>query len=63
VDRDVELCQGASLLRLELEDHWILVWREVSICYLAMDPLEPIVTINKKEKAILLPVIVIVKAK
>jgi len=27
VNRDVELCQGTSLLKLELEDHWILVWR------------------------------------
>jgi len=44
---------------LELDDHWILVWRGVSVCYLAGDPVELIVAISKKEKAFLLPVIVI----
>jgi len=54
---------GASLLRLELEDHLSLIWQEVSVLYLAMDPVEPMVAISRKEKAILLLVLEIVKAK
>jgi len=29
VDLYVDLCQGASLSRLELEDDWMLTWKEV----------------------------------
>ena len=40
VDRDVvryvDLCQGASLSRLELEDDGMLTWKEVSVCYLLL---------------------------
>ena len=46
-ERDVEHCQGASLLRLELEDLWILVWKELSVCYIAVDPVEPKIAINR----------------
>jgi len=50
---------GASPLSLKLEDHLSLVWQEASVFYLAVDPVEPIVTVNRKENA----VIVIAKAK
>ena len=53
---------GASPLSLKLEDHLSLVWQEASVFYLAVDPVEPIVTISEK-KAIILPVIVTAKAK
>ena len=46
VDCYVDLCQGASLPRLELEDDWISVWKEVSVCYPAVDPVKLIVAVG-----------------
>jgi len=30
-----------------------LLWSEISVCYLAADSMEPIVTVSEQEKAIL----------
>jgi len=38
LDCYVDLCQGASLSSLELEDDWMLTWKEVSVCYLVVVP-------------------------
>jgi len=58
VDRDVvryvDLCQGALLSRLELEDDWMLIWKEVSVCYLVVVPVKLIVTVGRYEGVILL---------
>ena len=32
LDCYVDLCQGASPSRLELEDDWMFSWKEVSVC-------------------------------
>jgi len=49
VDRDViryvDLCQGASMLRLELKDDWMLTWKEV--CYLVVVPVKLIVAVGR----------------
>ena len=47
VDRYVDLCQGASLSRLELEDDWMLTWKEVSVCYLVVVPVKLIVAVRR----------------
>jgi len=47
VDRYVDLCQGASLSRLKLEDDWMLTWKEVSVCYLVVVPVKLIVAVGR----------------
>ena len=47
VNRYVDLCQESSLLRLELEEDWIVARKEVSVCYLAVDPVELIVAVGR----------------
>ena len=38
VDRSMDLCWDSSLLSLELEDDWSLVWKEISVCYIVVVP-------------------------
>jgi len=51
VDRDVvryvDLCQGSSLSRLELEDDGMLTWKKVSVCYLVVVPVKLIVAVGR----------------
>jgi len=47
LDCYVDLCQGASLSSLELEDDWMLTWKEVSVCYLVVVPVKLIVTVGR----------------
>jgi len=51
VDRDVlryaDLCQGALVLSLELEDDWTLTWKEVIVCYLVVVPVKLIVAVGR----------------
>jgi len=54
LDCYVDLCQGASLSSLELEDDWMLTWKEVSVCYLVVVPMKLIVTVGRQEGAIVL---------
>jgi len=54
VDCYMDLCRGASLSRLKLKDDWILAWKEVSVCYLVVVPVELIVTVGRLKGAILL---------
>jgi len=51
-DRDVNCymnlcCWRASLLRLKLKDDWILAWKEVSVCYLVVVPVELIAAVGR----------------
>jgi len=46
-DRYVDLCQGTLLLRLELEDDWMLTWKEVSVRYLVVVPVKLIVAVGR----------------
>jgi len=43
----VDLCRGTSHPRLELEDDWILVWEEVSVCDLVVNPGELTVAVGR----------------
>jgi len=52
VDRDMDVCWGASLLRLKLENDWILIWIQWSLLPLLVN-----------RKRFFLPVILIAKAK
>jgi len=47
LDCYVDLCHGASVSSLELEDDWMLTWKEVSVCYLVVVPMKLIVTVGR----------------
>ena len=47
IDRYMDLCRGASLSRLKLKDDCILAWKEVSVCYLVVVPVELIVIVGR----------------
>ena len=47
LDCCVDLCQGASLSSLELEDDWMSTWKEVSVCYLVVVPVKLIVAVGR----------------